>query len=139
MPKNYSNSIMAHLRELLVSKGTPIQYMATVSIVTVLGIIMAAYIQIATVQFSAMLVYPIVLPLVASYWLSAYLPGSQFYWMIVYLVISLAIYSFLFLPILMRTKFSTRLAFISIQISIIFAYILINYQFYKVFIRWMSV
>ncbi len=139
MPKKYYKSIMAHFRELLVSKGTPIKYMATISIVTILGTILAAYIQIVTVQIPAMTLHPIALPIVASYWLAAYLPYHHFNWMIIYLVTSLVIYSFLFLPILMRTKFSTRLAFISIQISIIFAYILINYQFYKVFIRWMSV
>jgi len=139
MPKKYSKSTRAHFRELLVSKGTPIKYMATVSIVTILGIILAAYIQTVSVQIPAMTVHTIALPIVASYWLATYLPYSYFYWMIIYLVTSLVIHSFLFLPILMRTKFSTRLAFISIQISILFVYILINYQFYKVFIRWMSV
>ena len=139
MPKNNSNSIMADFRELLVNKGTPIQYMATVLIVTVIGIVLAVYIQIATVQIPAMIVYPIVLPIVASYWLAAYLPYSHFYWLIIYLVISLVIYSFLFLPVLLRKKFNKWVAFISFQISILVAYILINDRFYQIFIGWMSV
>jgi len=41
--------------------------------------------------------------------------------------------------VILGRKFNPSFAFINIQISIIFDYILINHELYKIFIMWMSI
>ncbi len=114
-------------------------YSKIIALSTVLSIGLALFLQVASEQIAAMIVYPIAFPIVASYWLAAYLPGAQYYWVAIFAVLSLMIHSFLFLPLLMRTKFRTKVAFVVVQGMVLTGYLLINCTFYKVLSGWMSV
>ena len=120
------------------SKKTVVQYGFAVMSATVLSISLAEYIQHGPLPFPEVTLVPIIIPIVCSYWCSGWL-GSPVTWRFVFAGVSLALNLLILMPVLFNHKFKTRIAFISVQIAVLIAYVLISIPFSKIFARWMSV
>jgi hypothetical protein len=114
------------------SKKSLTPYIVAVLVVTIFDIVLIEYLQHGPAP--AIMIIPISIPTVFSYWLSGQLLSTEYFWrIVVYAVTSLFINLMIFLPVILHSKIKTRIAFLIIQIGTLGAYILSIFLFTEYF------